>query len=314
MALLLHLSDVDEAAWAAKFRAALGDYKVVRRGDAFNAAEIDYIFVWKPKPDAFDGLVNLKAVLSLGAGVDALLRHPNLPKAVPIVRFVDADLSQRMSDYVVAQVTMHHRLFTRFQADQKARRWNQLYPPAATETTIGIMGMGVLGQDAARRLAPLGFALRSWSRSPKQVDGVDGFAGEGAFDTFLAGTDILVCLLPLTPETQGILNYETFSKLRRGRLDGGPVIVNAARGGHQNERDIMRALTDGTLGAASLDVFEVEPLPQASPLWEIENCYITPHVAAISDPDSGVRYFSKILLDHEAGKPLINVVDIERGY
>jgi glyoxylate/hydroxypyruvate reductase A len=314
MALLLHLSDVDEAAWAEKFRSALGDYKVLRRGDNFDPDEIDYIFVWKPKPEAFDGLGKLKAVLSLGAGVDALLRHQRLPKDVPIVRFVDDDLSQRMSDYVVAQVTMHHRLFSRFQADQKARRWKQLYPPAASDTTVGIMGMGVLGQDAARRLHPLGFTLRSWSRTPKQVDGVEGFAGDEAFDAFLRGTDILVCLLPLTSETHGILNYQTFSKLRRGKLDGGPVIVNAARGGHQNERDIMRALTDGTLGAASLDVFEVEPLPEASPLWEIENCYITPHIAAISHPDSGVRYFSKILRDHEAGKPLINVVDLERGY
>jgi glyoxylate/hydroxypyruvate reductase A len=313
LALLLHLSEVDEAAWAENFRATLGGYKVMRRGEAYDPDEIDYIFVWKPKPDAFEGLRGLKAVLSLGAGVDALLKHPSLPKDVPIVRFVDDDLSQCMSDYVVAQVTMHHRLFSRFKADQKARRWKQLYPPVASRTTVGIMGMGVLGQDAARRLGPLGFTLRSWSRTPKLVDGVQGFAGDAEFDAFLSGTDILVCLLPLTPETQGILNYETFSKLRR-QLDGGPAIVNAARGGHQNEHDIARALADGTLGTASLDVFEVEPLPEASPLWDIETCYITPHIAAISQPDSGVRYFSKILLDHEAGKPLINVVDPVRGY
>ncbi|MCY1547009.1 Glyoxylate/hydroxypyruvate reductase A [compost metagenome] len=118
----------------------------------------------------------------------------------------------------------------------------------------------------------------------------------------------------MTAETAGILNYETFSKLRRDKLDGGPVIVNAARGGHQREADIVRALADGTLGAASLDVFEVEPLPESSPLWDIENCYITPHVAAISNETSGVRYFSEIIAGHEAGKPLINVVDRARGY
>ena len=311
--LLLHLSDVDEETWADKLAAALAPYPVVRRGDAFDPAEVDYIFVWKPKPDAFDGLTGLKAILSLGAGVDALLKHPNLPDA-PIVRFVDADLSQRMSDYVVAHATMHHRLYTRFRADQKARRWTQLYPPAASETTIGIMGMGVLGQDAARRLLPLGFKLRSWSRTSKAVEGVEGFAGQESLDRFLAGTDILVNLLPLTPETTGILNYETFRKLRRSRLDGGPVIINAARGGHQREADIVRALGDGTLGAASLDVFEVEPLPATSPLWEIENCYITPHIAAISNVTTGVSYFSQIIADHEAGKPLINVVDRGRGY
>src|SRR5690554_4307553 len=239
--LLLHLSDVDEAGWAEGFRSALGDYPVVRRGDPFDPAAVRYIFVWKPRPEAFDGLSGLKAVLSLGAGVDALLKHKQLPD-VPVVRFVDEDLSQRMSDYVVAHVTMHHRLYTRFRADQKARRWSQLYPPAASQTTVGIMGMGVLGQDAARRLMPLGFTLRSWSRTEKQVDGVESFVGTEQFDAFLAGTDILVNLLPLTPETTGILNYETFSKLARERLDGGPVIINAARGGHQREADIVRAL------------------------------------------------------------------------
>lgn len=311
--LLLHLSDVDEASWADKLKAALAPYPVVRRGDDFDPADVRYIFVWKPKPDAFDGLDGIKAILSLGAGVDALLKHPNLPDA-PIVRFVDADLSQRMSDYVVAHVTMHHRLYTRFRADQKARRWSQLYPPAASETTVGIMGMGVLGQDAAQRLRPLGFTLRSWSRTPKAVEGVEGFAGAERFDAFLSGTDILVNLLPLTPETMGILNYDTFRKLRRGKLDGGPVIVNAARGGHQREADIVKALGDGTLGAASLDVFETEPLPATSPLWEIENCYVTPHIAAISNEATGVSYFSRIIREHEAGKPLVNVVDRQRGY
>jgi len=311
--LLLHLSDVDEAAWAERFRSALAPYPVVRRGDAFDPADIRYIYVWKPKPDAFEGLTGLKAVLSLGAGVDALLKHEDLPDA-PVVRFVDADLSQRMSDYVVAHVTMHHRLYTRFRRDQKARRWQQLYPPSASESTVGIMGMGVLGQDAARRLLPLGFTLRSWSRSPKAIAGVEGFVGPEEFDAFLSGTDILVNLLPLTPETTGILNAETFAKLRRGKLDGGPVIINPARGGHQKEADIVAALNDGTLGAASLDVFETEPLPPESPLWNIENCYITPHVAAISDIEAGVRYFSAIIADHEAGKPLINVIDRSRGY
>ncbi len=311
--LLLHLSDVDEASWAAKLQAALAPYPVVRRGEGYDPKDIRYIFVWKPKADAFDGLDNLKAILSLGAGVDALLKHPHLPDA-PIVRFVDDDLSQRMSDYVVAHVTMHHRLYTRFQADQAARRWSQLYPPAASQTVVGIMGMGVLGQDAAKRLLPLGFTLRSWSRTPKAMAGVEAFTGTESFDAFLGGTDILVNLLPLTPETAGILNADTFSKLRRGGLDGGPVIVNAARGGHQREADIVQALGDGTLGAASLDVFEVEPLPADSPLWAIPNCYITPHIAAISNEEAGVKYYSAIIKAHEAGTPLINVVDRGRGY
>jgi glyoxylate/hydroxypyruvate reductase A len=312
--LLLHLADFNEASWAKGFEAALPGFRVVLRGDRYEPAEVDYIFIWKPKPDAFAGLDRLKAVLSLGAGVDALLRHPALPEGVPIVRFVDADLTQRMSDYVLAQVAMHQRLFTRFRRDQAARRWVQLYPPPAWDAAIGIMGTGVLGQDAIRHLKAFGYQLRSWSRSPKPIEGVAGFVGPGEFEAFLAGTDILVNLLPLTPETQGILNYGTFRKLRRDALDGGPVVINAARGGHQKDADLVRALTDGTLGAASLDVFEVEPLPQDSPLWGLDNCFITPHIAAASSERTGVAYFSKVMRDHEAGLPLPNVVDVKRGY
>ncbi|MEO6395279.1 MAG: glyoxylate/hydroxypyruvate reductase A [Devosia sp.] len=286
--------------------------RVLRHGDAYDPAAIDYVFVWKPKPDAFDGLTGLKAVLSLGAGVDALLKHPHLPD-VPIVRFVDADLTQRMTDYVVSQVTFHQRLGTRFRRDQGARRWSQLYPPAAGVTQVGIMGLGELGTDAAQKLLSLGFTVKGWSRSPKSIAGIEVFAGQAELPAFLAATDILVCLLPLTHETAGILNIGTFRQLRRSH-DGGPVIVNAARGGHQREADIVQALTDGTLGAASLDVFEIEPLPASSPLWSLDNCYVTPHIAAISNVEAGVRYFSAIIREHEAGRPLPNVVDRTRGY
>jgi glyoxylate/hydroxypyruvate reductase A len=314
MTLLLHLADFDERRWAQGFADALLGRRVVTRRDDYDPSEIEYIFIWKPALDAFEGLTNLKAVLSLGAGVDALLQHPRLPD-VPLVRFVDDDLTQRMSDYVVANVTMHQRLFSRFRADQQAKRWVQLYPAAAWQASVGIMGMGVLGQDAARHLKVFGYQLRSWSRTPKTIEGVEGFAGPEQFDAFLAGTDILVNLLPLTPETRGILNYETFSKLKRGGLDGeGPVLINAARGGHQKEADIIRALGDGTLRAASLDVFETEPLPQDSPLWEMENVYVTPHIAAASSETTGVAYFSKVIREHEAGAPLPNVVDVTRGY
>jgi len=311
--LLLNLADVDEALWIERFQVALGDYPVVRRGEEYDPADIRYIFVWKPSQEAFEGLSGLKAVLSLGAGVDALLTHPRLPE-VPIVRFVDEDLSQRMSDYVVAQVTMHHRHLTRYRADQKAKIWSTFYPPAGRDICVGVMGLGVLGQDALAKLRPLGYELRGWSRSRKIAENVTCFAGTEEFDAFLAGTDILVCLLPLTPETEGILNKRTFAKLRRGRLHGGPAIVNAARGGHQVEADIVDALGDGTLGAASLDVFATEPLPASSPLWEIEACYITPHIAAISSVESGVNYFAQVIRDHEAGQPLPNVVDRQRGY
>lgn len=311
--LLLHITDFNEPSWARRFADALPGHEVFLRGQDYDPADIDYIFIWKPKADAFDGLSNLKAVLSLGAGVDALLRHPGLPQA-PIVRFVDTDLTQRMSDYVLANVTMHTRLFTRFKQDQDAKRWVQLYPPAAWEATVGIMGTGVLGQDAIRHLKVFGYKLRAWSKSRKGIEGVEEFGGPEELDAFLSEVDILVNLLPLTPETHGILNYDTFSKLRKGGLTDGPVVINAARGGHQREADLYRALTDGTLRAASLDVFEVEPLPKHSPLWELPNCVITPHIAAASSERTGVAYFSKVIIDHEAGGALPNVVDVVRGY
>ena len=309
--LLLHLSDVDEAAWARHYAEALPGLTVVRQSDSYDPAAVDYIFVWKPKANAFDGLSNLKAVLSLGAGVDALLKHPSLPDR-PIVRFVDAGLTHRMTDYVVSQVSFHQRLGTRFKRDQAARRWKQFYPPDASLTNVGVMGLGEIGIAAAESLKGLGFTVVGWSRSPKTIEGIETFAHD-RLDAFLAQTDILVCLLPLTPETTGILNYELFTKLRR-KLEGGPVIVNAARGGHQVETDIVKALGDGTLGAASLDVFQVEPLPADSPLWTLDNAYLTPHIAAISNITAGVAYFSRIIREHEAGVALPNVVDRTRGY
>ncbi len=315
MALLLHLADFNEERWAAGFRAALPGTRVVLRGDDWDPDEIDYIFIWKPRREAFDGLNRLKAVLSLGAGVDALLQHPGLPADVPVVRFIDADLTQRMSDYVVANVTMHQRLFTRFRRDQAARRWVQLYPNACWETTVGIMGLGQLGLDAIRHLKVFGYKLRGWSRSPKAIEGVEVFTGPEQLEAFLSGTDILVNLLPLTPETRGILNYETVSRLRRGGLQGeGPVIINAGRGGHQREAELVRALEDGTLKAASLDVFETEPLPADSPLWGMDNVYFTPHIAAASSEITGVAFFSRAIRDFEAGLPWPNVVDRARGY
>lgn len=315
MTLLVHLGDRPERPWADAYAEALPRMRVVTRDDDWEPDEIDYVFAWKPSADAFDGLHKLKALLSFGAGVDSLLLHPHLPEGVPIVRFIDAELTQQMSDYVVANVALHQRLATRFKRDQAARRWVQLYPAPATSCTVGIMGLGVLGQDAINRLRPLGYQLRGWSRSRKAIRGIETFAGAAQFDAFLSETDILVNLLPLTAETRGILNYETFSKLHRGGIDGeGPVVINAARGGHQKEADIVRALEDGTLWAASLDVFETEPLPQDSPLWTMDNVYITPHIAAASSIRTGVAYFSRVISDHQAGLPLPNVIDINKGY
>lgn len=314
MTLFLHLNGVDEAEWAARLRPLLGDYPVRTRADAVTPAEVSYMLVWRPDAAAFDGFENLKAVLSYGAGVDALLMHPALPGNVPLVRFVDPDLTGRMRDYVVAEVLAHHRLDSFFRATQRQKRWRERVPPRAEELNVGVMGLGVLGRAVLGALQPFGYECLGWSRSATIVPGVRGFSGEDGLDAFLSETDILVCLLPLTPETHGILNRSAFSKLRHGWLPGGPVVINAARGGHQVEADLVAALSDGTLGAASLDVFETEPLPETSPLWDLPNCRITPHIAAVSDPAAGAIYFAGVIHDHEAGRPLPNLVDRVRGY
>lgn len=313
MALLLHLNGMDEEQWRQRLSPLVKGMPIFRRDEAFDPHDIAYMLAWKPAPDAFDGFDGLKAILSIGAGVDALLQHPKLPDT-PIVRFVDNHLNQCMTDYIVANVMMHQRLFGRFADAQKNRKWSQHYPSPALDVNVGLMGLGEIGTYALERLKPLGLNLFGWSRSQKNIEGVTCFSGAEQLNDFLSLTDILVCLLPLTPETQGILNYETFSKLRLNGLKGGPVLINAARGGHQKEADILRALNDGTLSGASLDVFETEPLSKDSPFWDTPNCIITPHIAGISNPDSGARYFSSAINDHEAGAPLPNVVDRALGY
>ncbi len=314
MTMLMHLSDVNEREWADAFQKALPNHKIVTREDKFDLNEIKYLYVWKPEADAFDGLVNLEVIFSLGAGVDGIVKHPKLPQGVPVVRFVDDELTQCMTDYVVANVAMHHRQATRYKRDQTQRQWDQHYPERASTINVGIMGLGQLGADAAEKLNYLGYNVAGWARSAKNIAGIEEFTGAETFDAFLKRTDILVCLLPLTPDTTDILCMNNGKKLRRGHLPGGPCIVNAARGGHQNEDDIVAALLDGTLGAASLDVFKVEPLPSTSALWSFDNCYITPHIAAISGLDAGVRLVTEQITRFEQSGELKHVVDTKRGY
>jgi glyoxylate/hydroxypyruvate reductase A len=229
---------------------------------------------------------------------------------VPIVRVVSPDLTQRMTEWVTLQVLLHHRrqlVYDRFQAE---RRWHELRQPAAADVRVGVMGLGVLGRDATDVLVRLGFAVAGWSRRPTTVKGVQTFSGADGLDRFLARTDILVCLLPLTAETRGILALPLFARLARdGALGRGPVVINGGRGGLQVEADIVAAIEEGILGGASLDVFEPEPLAPASPLWHLPNVVVTPHVAAASEPATIAPEIIGQILAHEAGAPLTNLVD-----
>jgi glyoxylate/hydroxypyruvate reductase len=312
--LLVALSGWDRDPWIERLRRLLPDRPVVALGDIFDRREVHYAVSWKHPPGSLAGLPNLAAIFSLGAGVDHLMGDDRLPD-VPIVRVVDEDLTARMSEYVVLHCLMHLRQQPRYTAQQRERLWDDdRLQPAARDVRVGVMGLGVLGEDAARKLAIMGFDVAGWSRRPKTIEGLATFAGEEGLDAFLARTDILVALLPLTENTRGILDHDLFARLAQdGRL-GGPVLVNAGRGGLQVEADILKALDEGKLKAASLDVFEQEPLPPESPLWSHPAVVVTPHNAAMSDPETIAELIVAQIRTLEAGGELRDVVDRGLGY
>ncbi len=303
-----------ERPWLERFTQRLPGRAVVMPADALKAPDaVRYAAVWKPEPGLLAKFKNLQVIFNLGAGVDALLPDRTLPP-VPLVRVVNDDLTKRMTEYVVMHVLLHHRQHARFVAQQAAKVWNAPDQCAAGDVRVGLLGQGELGRDAGEVLARIGFQVAGWSRRPKTLPGIESFSGSDGFKPFLARTDILVALLPMTPDTAGILNYQTFSSLARDGVLGKPVLINAGRGGLQIEADILAALDDGTLGAATLDVFETEPLPQTSRLWSHPLVTITPHNAADSSPGAISDYVVGQILAHESGKPLRNVVDRDKGY
>jgi glyoxylate/hydroxypyruvate reductase A len=316
LALLVHggTENWSPERWERRFTEMCSDRRVlVLPGAGFDPAEIHYAAVWKPAPGELAAFPNLRVIFNLGAGVDALMVDSTLPK-VPLVRVAVGDLTYRMTEYVVLHVLMHHRQELYLRASQRAKRWAPKFQWPAAAITVGIMGLGTLGSHAAQALRHLGFGVAGWSRSPRQIDGIDCFHGNAQLDAFLQRTDILVCLLPLTPDTRHILNRELFSKLNRNSPMGAPVLINAGRGGLQNEADILKCLDDGTLGAVSLDVYATEPLPLDSPFWTHPKVVLTPHNAADTDPDEISKYVARQIERFEAGGALENVVDPARGY
>lgn len=315
MAFLIACSSRAEQ-FAAEIRALDPSLNLRIAPDTGKAEDIDTALVWQPPAGLLRTLPNLGLIVSVGAGVDSLLQDPTLP-AVPLVRFVDPDLTGRMAEYVVLSVLYHHRRMTELRELQAQKIWRYLPEPAAREVRVGLMGLGVLGSAAANALRPFGYQLRAWTRTPKALDGVVGFSGPAEIDAFLAETDMLAVLLPLTRETRGILSRRLFAKLSqagRSPLLPGPVLINAGRGGLQVDADIVAALDAGELYAASLDVFEIEPLPALSPLWQHPRVVVTPHNAAESAPGAIARYALRQMRAHKSGAGLENLVDRGRGY
>jgi glyoxylate/hydroxypyruvate reductase A len=277
--------------------------------DVGRVEDIDYALVWLPEPGDMKRYPNLKVIFNLGAGVDKLLADKTLPYHLPIVRLVDPGLTAGMTEYVLLHTLRYHRGQQILDEQQKQRVWRQKLFPLARNRKVGIMGIGVLGADAAAKLVALEFDVAGWSRQPKSLPGVKSFHGEEGLKAFLARTEILICLLPLTAGTRGILNAKLFAQLPKGAF-----LINAARGGHLVDADLIAALESGHIAHATLDVFHQEPLPADNPLWAHPKITVTPHVASLTQPETAIPVVFEGIRLHQAGLPIPNPVDLTKGY
>lgn len=272
--------------------------------------QVEFALVWDPEPGRLAALPRLRAIFGSGAGVDAILRDPALPRHVPIVRCVPPEATQRMGEFACWAVLSLVKQARRMAVAQSRSVWDAFDPPyMAAERTVGVMGLGAMGLRAAQMLAALGIPVVGWSRTRKSIPGVETYAGEAERDAFLARCEVLVCLLPATPETMGILSAPLLAKLPRGAG-----LVQLGRGVQQVTADIVAALDSGQLSGAVLDVFEDEPLPPDSPAWTHPGIIVTPHVASTPSRRDRARYVATCIAGLERGEPLPNLYDPERGY
>ena len=274
----------------------------------------DYALVWQPPFEMLASRQDLRGVFALGAGVDAILAqeraHPGtLPQGVPLVRLEDTGMALQMEEYAAAVALRYFRRFDEYEQQQREGVWKYLAPHDASQFVVGVLGAGVLGGKVAERLASFGLQVRCWSRTEKHYSGVKSFYGKGQFASFLQGTQLLINLLPNTPETVGILDRSLFAQ-----LNAGAYIINLARGAHMKEEDLLAALESGQVAAATLDVFAKEPLAPEHPFWKHPRVTITPHIAAITLPEVAMDYVAQNIRAIEAGKTPEGVVNMDLGY
>ncbi len=301
--LLLHIDSERVPAWAAALRATLPEMPIRIWPDRGDLGQIRYALLWKPPPELFDGLHNLQVIFSVGAGIDHLTSCPTLPADVPVVRMVEPVLTAGMVEYVIYNVIRFHRRMHEYGEQQRRAQWQVLPQVTASDVTIGIMGLGVLGGAAATMLTRMNYRVTGWSRSRKSVPGVRSYVGELELSEFLSNTQVLVMLLPLDETTQHILNKGTLAQLPRGAS-----IINASRGGCINENDLLNALDQGYISGAALDVFEAEPLPEAHVFWRHPNISITPHAASLTNPVTAVQFVAENIRRHQNEKRLTHIV------
>ena len=307
---LLFFSESDRAdPWRTALAQHMPELDVRIWPDVGDPAEVEFTLVWKPPAGWYRQFPNLKAILSLGAGVDHIFLDPDLPEGVPVVRMVDPGLVIGMTEYVLLHVLRYHRDVPAYEALQRQARWEQIPQTLPGNRRVGIMGIGVLGGDAAAKLVALGFDVAGWSRTPKTLPGVTTFDGAAGLKEFLARTEILVCLLPLTPDTEGILNADLLGQLPRGAC-----LINAARGGHLVDDALIGALDSGHLAGATLDVFHQEPMPPDHPFWAHPAITVTPHVAAITMAETATAGLVENIRRVLRGETPENVVNRQARY
>ena len=310
MALLFMCDGEDPDIWSTSLRNEFPDLDVRLWPDQTdNLGEIDIALVWQPPRGVLATFPNLKAILSLGAGVEHVLRDPELPAAVPIARLIDPGLKTGMVEFVVMEVLRHHRREPEYRAQQQAGEWRLLRQTLSRDRRIGILGLGHLGSACGEMLTRFGFPVAGWSRSVKELPGIDCYSGEDGLFALLERSDILVCLLPLTPDTEDILDATTLGALPRGA-----VLINAARGKHVVDDDLIGALDSGQLSRASLDVYREEPLPIDHPFWTHPKIEMYPHAAAWTLPESASPVIADNIRRARAGEPLNGQIDVTRGY
>ena len=271
----------------------------------------DYAVVWAPPQQFIDEQTRLKGIFNIGAGVDALMKL-RLPVGVPVVRLDDAGMSVQMAEYVCHAVIRHFREFSGYEADAAQGKWSYRKPRLRADFPVGVMGLGMLGERASRALAQFDFPVMGWSRSAKSIPGVQCFFGEAGFSDFLAASRILVCLLPLTPETENIMCRGTLARLQPGGF-----VINVARGHHLVDEDLIALLDSGHLAGATLDVFRTEPLPAGHPFWNHPKITVTPHTSARTLRDESIAQISGKIYALEGGAPLASLagrVDLNKGY
>jgi glyoxylate/hydroxypyruvate reductase A len=296
--------------WKQELQTLLPDLRVVlMEEDAYDPAEVTFAVVWSPPDGWLAALPNLQCVVSVGAGVDHILKDPDYPRHVPILRTVDYALRMRMSEYVVLHVLRFHRRLPESEIAQRAGAWIQYVEPPAGEITVGMLGLGSLGSAAARALGSLGYRVEGWTRRGRAVDGVVVHHGDRGLTTMLSHSDIVVCMLPHTAATENILNREAF-----GAMPHGSALINAGRGEQLVEEDLLAALDSGRLRGATLDVFRDEPLPPASALWAHPRILITAHTASSVDPILGGRLIAENIAAFRRGDTVAERVNIDQGY